>query len=63
MIKSIIKKLFCKHNYVFLRNRILTHTEPDFSDGGCYNTWQEKYTELICTKCRKIKRVYNYGHD
>ena len=63
MIKSIIKKLFCKHNYVFHSNRILTHTEPDFSGDGCYNSWQEKYTELICTKCGKIKRVYNYGNN
>ena len=57
-IKRFIKRIRCKHDYKFYRNGIVTRTEDDFSGDGCYNTWQEHYTEYICTKCGKTKRVF-----
>lgn len=54
---NILKRFFCKHNYKYSRSGIKTYTEPDFSGDG-YNTWQEYYTEYVCTKCGKKKRTY-----
>ena len=32
--------------------------EADFGGGG-YNTWEERYTEYICTKCGKTKKIFD----
>ena len=54
---NILKRLFCKHDYKYLRNGIKTYREADFSGDG-YNTWVEHYTEYICTKCGKKKKIF-----
>ena len=54
---NILKRLFCKHNYKYSHSGIIAHEEPDFSGDG-YNIWQEYYTEYICTKCGKRKKVF-----
>lgn len=58
ILKNILKRLFCKHDYKYSCNGIETHSELDFSGDGGYNHWQEYYTEYICTKCGKKKRTY-----
>lgn len=50
---DVLKRLFCKHDYKCSCGGIKIYGEPDFS-----NTWQEYYTEYICTKCGKKKTVY-----
>lgn len=59
MIINILKRLFCKHTYKYSHTGIVTHTESDFSGDGCYNSWEERYTEYICTKCGKRKKIFN----
>lgn len=54
---NILKRLFCKHSYKYSCTGIIAHEEPDFSGDG-YNIWQEYYTEYICTKCGKRKKVF-----
>jgi len=55
---NILKRIFCKHVYKYSSTGIITRTEDDFSGDGCYNSWQEHYTEYICTKCGKRKKVF-----
>ena len=54
---NILKHLFCSHNYEYSRSGSITYKEPDFSGDG-YNTWVEHYTEYICTKCGKKKKIF-----
>jgi hypothetical protein len=54
---NILKRLFCKHIYEHSRTGTITYIEPDFSGDG-YNSWKERYTEYICTKCGKRKKVF-----
>lgn len=54
---NILKRLFCKHIYEYSHNGIITCNEPDFSGDG-YNSWQERYTEYVCAKCGKRKKVF-----
>ena len=54
---NILKRLFCKHAYNYSHTGIITYTEPDFSGDG-YNSWEERYTEYICTKCGKKKKIF-----
>ena len=54
---NILKRLFYKHDYKYSRSGVETYSEVDFSGYG-YNTWDEYYTEYICTKCGKKKTVY-----
>lgn len=56
---KFIKRIFCKHNYRLYRNGITICKESDFSGDGCCNSWQERYTEYICTKCGKRKKIFN----
>ena len=56
---NILKRFFCKHTYKYSHTGIITHTESDFSGDGCYNSWKERYTEYICTKCGKRKKIFN----
>jgi len=55
---NILKRLICKHTYKYSHAGIITRTESDFSGDGCYNSWQEHYTEYICTKCGKRKKIF-----
>ena len=57
MIKKFFKKIFCKHNYVYVKSYQKTFHEADFSGDGCYNTWTERYDVYKCTKCGKTKHV------
>lgn len=54
---NIFKRLFHKHIYEYSHTGIIVYKESDFSGDG-YNTWQERYTEYICTKCGKRKKVF-----
>ena len=58
MIKKLLKKLFCKHDYRYERSLIETYKETDFGGGG-YNTWDETYDIYKCIKCGKTKKVQN----
>ncbi len=55
---NILKRLFCKHTYEYYGTGIMTCKEPDFGGGG-YNSWEERYTEYVCTKCGKRKKVFD----
>ena len=55
---NIIKRLFCKHDYLYKNSGIETFHEADFSGDGCYNTWTERYDVYICKKCGKTKKVW-----
>lgn len=57
MIMNILKRLFCKHAYKYSHSGAITRTESDFS-GDSYNTWEEYYTEYVCTKCGKRKKIF-----
>jgi len=53
-----LKRLFCKHSYKYSCSGVITRTESDFSGDGSYNSWQEYYTEYVCTKCGKRKKIF-----
>ncbi len=56
---NILKRIFCKHTYEYYCTGTITRTESDFGGDGCYNSWQERYTEYVCTKCGKRKKIFN----
>ena len=57
-MKKFFKKLFCKHEYEYLKRFIETCKEPDFSGDGCGNTWEEIYEIYKCKKCGKLKKKF-----
>ena len=58
MIKNLLKKLFCKHDYKYERSFIETYKETDFGGSG-YNTWDGTYDIYKCIKYGKTKKVQN----
>ncbi len=54
---NMIKKLFCKHDYLYRNSGMKTFHEADFSGDG-YNTWTERYDVYICKKCGNTKKVW-----
>ena len=57
-MREILYRLFCKHNYKFVGQGLITRREADFGGEG-YNTWEERYRDYVCTKCGKTKRVFD----
>lgn len=51
---NILKKLFCKHDYVFVRN---TFVDEILMDEECYAIKRIFYELYKCTKCGKEKKI------
>ena len=60
-ILTILKRLFCHHDYFYFKSLIKEVHEDDFSGDG-YNTWKEYYQVYKCKKCGKTKKEFvRYG--
>lgn len=51
---NILKKLFCKHNYVFVRNSFV---DEILMDEECYAIKRIFYELYRCSKCGKQKKI------